>query len=94
MYQNYLDTQAGWEQEWRSASFGSEYLTWLTTSELRRLGEEIHQPVRKWEAHGRAAQESGDTRGPRARRSAPVPIPVPDVNHRERRAALWTLRYI
>ncbi|MEU0566657.1 helix-turn-helix domain-containing protein [Nonomuraea sp. NPDC005983] len=62
MYESYLDSQAGWEQEWRDVAFGSESLIWLTASELGQLKGEMEALVAKWQAHGRAAREA-DTEG-------------------------------
>ncbi|MFG1703668.1 winged helix-turn-helix domain-containing protein [Nonomuraea sp. M3C6] len=63
MYESYLDTQAAWPDDWRSAAFSSEYPMALTAEELRRLGEEINEIVMKWRAHGTSAREAGDTEG-------------------------------
>ncbi|MER6950498.1 helix-turn-helix domain-containing protein [Nonomuraea sp. NPDC000554] len=63
MYEHYLDSQDGWEQEWRDAAFGSESLIWLTASEFGQFKGEAEALVAKWQAHGRAAREAADTEG-------------------------------
>ncbi|TMR91718.1 winged helix-turn-helix domain-containing protein [Nonomuraea basaltis] len=63
LYESYLDTQAAWDDAWRSAAFSSEYLMSLTADELSRLGKELNELVVKWRAHGKAAREAGDTEG-------------------------------
>ncbi|MEV0234515.1 helix-turn-helix domain-containing protein [Nonomuraea sp. NPDC050786] len=63
MYESYLDTQAAWPGDWRSATFSSEYLLSLTAEELRRLGDELNEVITKWRVHGQAARESGDAEG-------------------------------
>ncbi|WP_326612586.1 helix-turn-helix domain-containing protein [Streptomyces scopuliridis] len=63
LYRGYLDTQAAWGAEWRSASFSSEYLAPLTAAELAALSDELHRLVKKYEAAGRAAEGAGDTEG-------------------------------
>jgi DNA-binding transcriptional ArsR family regulator len=63
MYERYLDEQATWSPEWRTAAFSSEYLTPLTAEELRQLARELDAVVEKWWAHGRAARQAGDTEG-------------------------------
>ncbi|MEQ4715466.1 helix-turn-helix domain-containing protein [Nonomuraea sp. B19D2] len=63
MYESYLDAQHAWPGDWRSAAFSSEHLLSLTAGELAQLDDELNEIIRKWQAHGRAARESGDTEG-------------------------------
>jgi DNA-binding transcriptional ArsR family regulator len=63
MFEAYLDSQAAWPGDWRSAAVSSEYLLSLTAEELRQFGEELNEVVTKWRAHGNAAREAGDTQG-------------------------------
>jgi DNA-binding transcriptional ArsR family regulator len=63
MYDDYLVSEAAWDDTWRDAVFGSEYLLSLTAEELRRVGQEIDDLVVKWREHGKAAREAGDTEG-------------------------------
>ncbi|MEU7857087.1 helix-turn-helix domain-containing protein [Nonomuraea sp. NPDC049141] len=63
LYERYLDEQPAWSAAWRTAAFSSEYMTTLTTEELRLLGQEIDAVIERWWAHGRTAQEAGDTEG-------------------------------
>jgi DNA-binding transcriptional ArsR family regulator len=63
MYQNYLDTKSAWPDDWRDASFNSEYLMSLTPLEFGRLREEMNELLQKWEAHSDAAREAGDHEG-------------------------------
>ncbi|KAB8197518.1 helix-turn-helix domain-containing protein [Nonomuraea phyllanthi] len=63
MYENYLDTQSAWPGDWRSAAFTSEYFLPLTLDELRRLGDELNEVLRRWQAHAEGARDSGDTDG-------------------------------
>lgn len=41
-YRTWLDTQASYPAQWRSAAFDSEYLFYLTPEELEQLNEELH----------------------------------------------------
>lgn len=63
MYQSYLDTKSAWPDDWRDASFNSEYLMSLTPGEFCRLREEMNELLKKWEAHSDAAYEAGDREG-------------------------------
>ncbi|MFG1616485.1 ArsR/SmtB family transcription factor [Nonomuraea wenchangensis] len=63
MYESFLDAQMGWEPAWRDAAFSSEYLMWLTSDELRDLGDELRELSDRWRARGRAARDAGDTEG-------------------------------
>ncbi|MFF3321812.1 helix-turn-helix domain-containing protein [Streptomyces sp. NPDC002889] len=63
LYRGYLDARSAWDAAWRSASFSSEYLPRLTAGELERLGTELHELIKKYDAIGRAAEEAGDTAG-------------------------------
>ncbi|MDT0445226.1 helix-turn-helix domain-containing protein [Streptomyces johnsoniae] len=63
MYERYLDEQAAWGEEWRAAAISSESLLSLTAQELAALEQEMYAVVDKWQAHGRAAAEAGDTEG-------------------------------
>ncbi|MFI6599676.1 helix-turn-helix domain-containing protein [Nonomuraea sp. NPDC050536] len=63
MYQSYLDTKSAWPDDWRDASFSSEYLMSLTPEEFGRLREEMKELLKKWEAHSDAAREAGDREG-------------------------------
>lgn len=63
LYRSYLDAQSAWGPAWRGASFSSEYLARLTAEELDRLGREMHELIKKYDAVGRAAEEAGDTAG-------------------------------
>ncbi|NUR82626.1 MAG: helix-turn-helix transcriptional regulator [Nonomuraea sp.] len=63
MHRQYLAERSSWSEEWRSASFGSEYLPRLTPEELRAFGEELRAVGRRWEERSRAADEAGETEG-------------------------------
>jgi DNA-binding transcriptional ArsR family regulator len=63
LYRSYLYAQSAWGPEWRAAAFSSEYLPRLTAEELDRLGREMHELIKKYDAIGRAAEEAGDTAG-------------------------------
>lgn len=63
LYRRFLDEQQTWADEWHSASFSSEYLPRLTAAELRHLNDELHELLRRWDAHSRAAEAAGDTEG-------------------------------
>jgi hypothetical protein len=62
-YLAHLDELAAWPKEWTDEEFSSEYTPRLTAAELGELGREMDALVRRWVAHGRAAEESGDTEG-------------------------------
>ncbi|MEV7191663.1 helix-turn-helix domain-containing protein [Streptomyces sp. NPDC093510] len=62
-YETYLDQQAAWGAEWRTAADQSDFLARLNPAELTRLNAEIHALVRAYEEQGRAAEAAGDTEG-------------------------------
>ncbi|TDB99691.1 ArsR family transcriptional regulator [Nonomuraea longispora] len=63
MYEEHLDTRDAWSDDWRGASFSSEYLFTLTAEELQELGRELDELVAKWRERGTAAREAGETQG-------------------------------
>ncbi|MGP3935690.1 ArsR/SmtB family transcription factor [Nonomuraea sp. KM88] len=63
MYEEYLDSKHAWSDDWRGASFSSEFLFTLTAEELQELGRELGELVAKWRERGTAAREAGDTQG-------------------------------
>ncbi|MFD4632207.1 ArsR/SmtB family transcription factor [Streptomyces sp. NPDC058284] len=62
-YETYLDQQAAWGAEWRTAADQSDFLARLNPAELTRLNAEIHALVMKYEEQGKAAEAAGDTEG-------------------------------
>ncbi|MFH8611103.1 ArsR/SmtB family transcription factor [Streptomyces sp. NPDC018029] len=60
-YETYLDQQAAWGAEWRTAADQSDFLARLNPAELKALNEEIHALVRTYEERGKAAEAAGDT---------------------------------
>jgi Helix-turn-helix domain len=60
-YEQYLDQQAAWADEWTNASFSSEFMPRLTAAELQEMADEIGALMRRWNERGLAAQESGHT---------------------------------
>lgn len=62
-YETYLDQQAAWGAEWRTAADQSDFLARLNPAELKALNEEIHALVRTYEERGKAAEAAGDTEG-------------------------------
>ncbi|WP_328539303.1 ArsR/SmtB family transcription factor [Streptomyces sp. NBC_00344] len=63
MYRAHLDSRSAWPPEWRSASFGSEYLPRLTAPELAELSREMDALMRRYSEMARRAEEAGDTAG-------------------------------
>jgi DNA-binding transcriptional ArsR family regulator len=63
LYRRHLDESETWNDAWRSAGFEGEYLPRLTAPELDELQHELDALLRKYQAKGRAAEESGDIRG-------------------------------
>ncbi|MEW1924494.1 helix-turn-helix domain-containing protein [Streptomyces sp. NPDC088360] len=62
-YNTYLDQQAAWGAEWRTAADQSDFLARLNPAELTRLNAEIHALVKTYEEQGKAAEAAGDTEG-------------------------------
>ncbi|MFF1375397.1 ArsR/SmtB family transcription factor [Streptomyces sp. NPDC058308] len=60
-YETYLDQQAAWGEQWRTAADQSDFLARLNPAELTRLNAEIHALIKTYEERGRAAEAAGDT---------------------------------
>ncbi|TDE42404.1 ArsR family transcriptional regulator [Nonomuraea mesophila] len=63
MYQEYLDLKETWSDEWRGASFSSEFLFTLTAGELQEFGRDLDELAAKWRERGTTAREAGETQG-------------------------------
>jgi DNA-binding MarR family transcriptional regulator len=60
-YEQYLDQQSAWSDEWTSASFSSEFMPRLTAAELQEMADEIGALMRRWNERGQAAEQAGHT---------------------------------
>jgi DNA-binding transcriptional ArsR family regulator len=62
-YEQYLNQQGTWPEEWSNAAFSSEYMPRLSAAELQEMAEEIGALMRRWTDRGQAAAAAGDTEG-------------------------------
>lgn len=62
-YERFLRQRSAWSDEWTDAAFGADIPASLTAAELQEMYEELYAVTRRWNEHGKAAVEAGDTEG-------------------------------
>ncbi|MET9831484.1 helix-turn-helix domain-containing protein [Streptomyces sp. NPDC006385] len=63
MYRRWLDERSHWAPDWNRVASSTESNMRLTADELAELNQELLALLRRYDEHGRAAADAGDTEG-------------------------------